>query len=401
MDYREYEAEDLLLDPSFCDYCRGKDNEAKIFWEEWIADHPERNEVFRQARELYSLLNGNHNPLQYFEDEQAFRATMKEHLELDKRADPFLHEEILATGNFAGEPGRARAETLGTSLDPVGSFRPVKRSLRKIWLYAGSLAATVVLVIGIRMLMNPMASRPVPLPWEYARSSKTGERKSFQLPDGSQVMLNSGSKLKIAKEFNVSMREIWLEGEAFFDVTHIAGRPFVIHTSSMDVKVLGTTFNIRDYPSDRVTETSLLKGSVIVTVKGEQNKEILLHPNEKIVLSNDKEVVSSSQLTKTSAVSPEKKYKIATLTYNQTDSSLVEVSWTENRLAFNETSFDEIAVELERWYNVSIRFADDSVKQYRFTAAFEKNTLPQVLHALQLSRHFEYEIKGDNQVIIK
>jgi ferric-dicitrate binding protein FerR (iron transport regulator) len=238
-------------------------------------------------------------------------------------------------------------------------------------------------------------------PKEYLQISGAGERKSFTLSDGTKVMLNAGSTLRIAREFNVSRREIWLEGEGFFEVTHDAGRPFVIHTSSMDVKVLGTVLNIRDYPSDRVTETSLLKGSVAVVIKGNDNKEIVLHPNEKIVVSNERSSVTSLLSSRTPAPGTQKKIKIAGLTYNAADSSLAEVSWTQNVLSFNETNFEEIAVQLERWYSVSIRFGDEPVKQFKFTGTFQKKTLPQVLDALQLSRHFEYEIKDDSLVVIK
>ena len=80
-------------------------------------------------------------------------------------------------------------------------------------------------------------------------------------------MLNAGSTLTMAKDFNEQSREVTLEGEAFFDVSHNPGKPFIIHTTSMNVRVLGTVFNVKAYPADKLAETSLLKGSVEITLK--------------------------------------------------------------------------------------------------------------------------------------
>src|SRR5262249_5831985 len=161
---------------------------------------------------------------------------------------------------------------------------------------------------------------------------------------------------------------------------------------SMDVKVLGTTFNVKAYASDKVTETSLLKGSVEITLNSTTNKgkKIILKPNEKIILPNIEDIKARKGMAST----PQQEtvnYKISDLTY--IDSELVETSWTENRLVFNDSNFEEIAAELYRWYNVSIRFDDEAVKQYRFTGTFDQKNITQILDALQLSRHFEYKIE--------
>jgi transmembrane sensor len=364
MEFLEYEIEDLLQDPSFCNYCQGTDEQAVCFWEEWIAAHPGKQETCKQAKELYYLLNGNISSAQYLRDSKQFRARMDDHI-----------------------------------LAPRIGWR-----FKKGLLFAGTVAATIILLITIAVLKNqPSPIHKDQLPVEFFQTTGEGERKSFQLPDGSKVMLNAGSSLRLANNFNVSTREIQLEGEAFFDVSHDSLRPFIIHTSSMDVRVVGTLFNVRAYPMDKVTETSLLRGSVMVFVKGSSNKPIILHPNEKIILSNGligpADIPAPSQAN---TISREvKKYKIAGLTYNESDSSSAEFSWTENRLIFSHDNFEEIASRLERWYNVSIRFVDEAPKQYEFTGTFDRKTIEQVLDALQLSRRFEYEIKADNQIIIK
>jgi transmembrane sensor len=381
MDYSEYEAEDFLLDPSFQDYCLGKDEQTVRSWEQWMAANPGKHNIIRQARQLYVLLNGNHGAQEFLADAKAFRALFAEHL------------------------GDNRVSS--DDRDNRDNQEPA-RTPRK-WYYRGAIAATSLTILFLVVLFlrrTPTPSPPVsrPAPSEYVQTSKAGERKSFQLPDGSKVMLNAGSSLRIPVGFNRSGREISLEGEAFFDVARDASKPFVIHTAKMDIKVLGTSFNVKAYPGDARTETSLLTGSVEILVKDGRNEKFILHPREKIIVQNSTKAVARPDPARAKApvagTAGSTQYKIERLRFNKRDSSLLEISWTESRLAFNEDSFEAIALQLERWYNVSIRFEDESVKQFQFTAIFDKKTIAQVLDALQLSRPFTYRIEEDGQIVI-
>lgn len=370
MQYTDYAVEDFLLDESFRNYCLGKQEKDVNFWEAWIAAHPGKYEEVRQAKELYFIINGNIKAGQFREHQQQFETMLQQHI---------------TAGNTS------------TAELPPFSGRQINYWKRTLWI-ASLAAAAVLAFIFIPGTGKPVATQQAPLKYEYSKVSNAGERKSFQLPDGSKVMLNAGSTINIAQNFNEQTREITLEGEAFFDVTHNPAKPFIIHTSSMDVKVLGTTFNVKAYASDKITETSLIKGSVEITLNKSNRKKIILHPNEKIVLPNipvDAAAKKGSGSNGPAAVD----YRIADLTY--INSELVETSWTEDRLAFNEDSFEEIAAKLSRWYNVSIRVEDEEIKQYRFTATFDQKTITQVLDALQLSRHFDYKIEENNRIVIR
>jgi transmembrane sensor len=371
MQYTDYAVEDFLLDASFRNYCLGASEKDVQFWESWMAANPHRFDELMQAKEMFFLLNGDIRPGQIKQDRQLFKESFEKHL--------------------------------GTTIDtstPVEEAIPKRNPVRKIFLYV-SLAAAIAAGFFFlpKVLVRPTPA-PAPLQYEYTQASKAGERKSFQLPDGSKVMLNAGSTLTMAKDFNSSSREVTLEGEAFFDVSHNPGKPFIIHTAAMHVKVLGTIFNVKAYPADKTAETSLLKGSVEITLKNDEKKKIILHPNEKIVLPNtapEKSPVENVPTKKSST--PKAIYTIAALTY--IDSVVKEVSWTENRLAFNDNSFEEIAVELERWYNVLITIKDEAIKQYRFTATFDQKNIFQILDALQFTRHFDYVVEQNNQIIIR
>src|SRR6266404_8039455 len=118
-------------------------------------------------------------------------------------------------------------------------------------------------------------------------STKPGSTSQIQLPDGSVVWLNASSNLTYDKNFGKTFREVNLTGEAFFNVTKDPSHPFIIHTKVIDVKVLGTEFNVKGYPNDAYTETSLIRGSVEVTVKNRADEKHYLKPNEKISVANN------------------------------------------------------------------------------------------------------------------
>jgi transmembrane sensor len=119
--------------------------------------------------------------------------------------------------------------------------------------------------------------------------TKKGSKSHIVLPDGTNVWLNADSKIIYPGNFQGETREVSLVGEAFFDVVKNVNKPFIIHTGTMDVKVLGTAFNVRSYPGEMTTEASLLRGLIEVTLNGTEKKKILLKPNEKLTVLNSDE----------------------------------------------------------------------------------------------------------------
>src|SRR5687767_10483603 len=107
-------------------------------------------------------------------------------------------------------------------------------------------------------------------------STRYGSRTDIVLPDGTKVWLNAGSKLTYDKSFGEVIRNVKLTGEAYFDVVHNSDKPFVIHTTAMDIKVLGTEFNVKSYPDERTAEASLIRGSIEVTLKDKRAEKIVM-----------------------------------------------------------------------------------------------------------------------------
>jgi len=234
-------------------------------------------------------------------------------------------------------------------------------------------------------------------------STKPGSRMTqIQLPDGSVVRLNSSSSLAYGKNFGKNLREVSLTGEAFFDVTKDSSHPFIIHTNVIDIKVLGTAFNVKSYPNDAITETSLIRGTVEVTVKNRSNAKIYLEPNQKLVVANDNSVMNttspyqSEQKANKPEVSAKQIYAVQPLTLNPVDSTIIETSWVANRLVFQENeTFKEVALKMERWYGVQIYFTSEEVAGYRPFASFKNETVTQALDELKLGLKFNYKIEGN------
>lgn len=225
-------------------------------------------------------------------------------------------------------------------------------------------------------------------------STKNGNHSRIQLPDGSQVWLNAGSKLNYGKSFNGSKREVELVGEAYFDVAKNPAKPFIINTATMQLRVLGTQFNVRCYANENTSEASLVHGSLEVYEK-KRGQKWLLKPNEKIVVYNKLSAVQPGEV-KTQGVESWENMPIVTLktlTYNENDSVSVEAAWTRNRLSFQDESFESVARKMERWFDAEFVFRDESKKSLRMQGTFTTETLEQALGALEFSFNFHYKLE--------
>jgi transmembrane sensor len=240
-------------------------------------------------------------------------------------------------------------------------------------------------------------------------STRYGSRTKLLLPDSTQVWLNSGSKLTYDKTYGNGTREVSLSGEAYFDVVKNPTHPFVIHTVNIDIKVLGTAFNVKSFPNEKNTETSLIRGSIEVTFKNRPSEKIILKPNEKLITANEEPVKDSAQkeaqqekskpATAKEAARQDPLVMVSHLTYEPHDGTIVETSWMENKLIFRSETFEELAIKLERWYGISIRFTDEEIKPRRLTGVFENESLQQALEALQLITPFAYKMNKSEVMI--
>ena len=214
--------------------------------------------------------------------------------------------------------------------------------------------------------------------------TKYGTRSYQELPDGSKLWLNAGSKVVYADNFLAGKRELTLQGEAFFDVHHDPKHPFIIHTGQVDVRVLGTTLNVRAYPEDSAIETTLINGKVEIDVKGRQKQTIVLRPSEKVSVAVEKKRVPVGDGIRLRHVAPDSTY-----------GTIVETSWVEDKLVFRNEQFGAVAARMERWYNIRIRFDNDRYQQQMLTGYFKDQPVENVMKALQLILGFHYKKEND------
>jgi transmembrane sensor len=273
----------------------------------------------------------------------------------------------------------------GTEL-PAEPLRP--RKAGRILL---PLALLTILVISLYMLW-PKGETDTRQAQVSEVQTKAGSRTRLVLPDSSTVWLNAGSKLSYPEGFGVKTRELTLSGEAFFDVRK-SNIPFIINTPSVRISVLGTAFNVKSYPNEKTTETSIVRGKVEVSLNNSPGKKFILERDEKLVVPN----VTRENLQTT----PGKKEPVillGKLTHLE-DSSIMETSWVENKLVFMDESFAEVAKKMERWYNVKIEIRDARIALARLTGTFENETVTQALEALQITMPFRFTTEK-NQIII-
>jgi ferric-dicitrate binding protein FerR (iron transport regulator) len=283
-------------------------------------------------------------------------------------------------------------KTVGPSLTKSGTIKYLLRFSKVAAIIILCLAgAYIIYQKGTPVSVANVASNEISL---QIQKTPRGAKSVFTLADGTKVIMNADSKLKYPQNFTGATREVYLTGEAFFDVVHNAQVPFIIHTDKMNIKVLGTEFNVKSYPEDSTSETTLIHGMVEVTLNDRPDDRIILKPTEKLIVSKSGKEKFSSEIQKTLSVHSAE-LLISSLHYiSKSDSAVVETSWVDNKLVFQDESFGKLAEDMSRKYDVSIQFSNGAIRNFKFTGIFEKETITEALNALQLTEKFKYKIDG-------
>ena len=339
-----------------------------------------------ELQELEELMRNNpdwHYPAQHIDD--IWNMSMKD--------DPYEAEEAFL---HHVEKMKKKAGDFTMDEAPDQSSRTSHEKKIRLWSY--SAAAVVLVIAGVLVFKHFIGSAPKANEEKISEvSTKKGSKSKLVLPDGTLVWLNAGSKLSYKKDFGNAHREITLVGEAFFDVVKMPGLPFVIETNTIEVRVLGTSFNVKSYPDEKITETSLIKGSVEITIKSRPSEKFILKPNEKLVVANKSDKKDGAnddvEMNKIPLVTLDR------LTVNPDDSNTIETSWVQNKLIFRNESFKNLAAKMERWYGVEFIFKDRKIEEIHLSGTFEKETIQQALAALQITAHFNYSINQNTVTI--
>lgn len=229
-----------------------------------------------------------------------------------------------------------------------------------------------------------------------------GSKAEFSLSDGTVITLNAGSTIKVDPSFGTRDRIIELEGEGYFKVARDESKPFMVRTPYLNVTALGTEFNIKAYTVDKTIETTLVSGSVKIepTSKESKGEITILKPSEKLTFFKED---SRSEQVSTSDVKRERNDIKPVKVHNSAVTRLIKenvniepvVSWKENRWIFEQQSLSQIAVDLERIYDVKIVFDSEKLKTYRFTGIILAEPIEQVLEVMSITAPISFNLKGN------
>lgn len=199
-----------------------------------------------------------------------------------------------------------------------------------------------------------------------------GKMFTLVLSDGTKVHLNSGTRIKFPVKFpKKGVREVLVYGEAYFDVTKDEKRPFVVNSKEVEIKVLGTQFNISSYEDQNEVATVLVEGSVSLSNSDDMKDEVILKPGDKGAWNKEKGIMEVEQVDVT-----------------------LHTGWVNGEVVFRNAPFTELLASLERTYNVKIENVNDSIIDQTFSARFNRNVeeIEDVLDALRIITPFDYEI---------
>jgi len=249
---------------------------------------------------------------------------------------------------------------------------PVKQSIRLSFI--SKIAATLLLLLLVGGLVNyhtKQQSYRSFAAFNYCIVTEKGERASVVLPDGTKVYLNSGTTLSYPATFGKTDRQVGLTGEAYFEVKKDENLPFVVNTKEINIKVLGTVFNVYAYPGSDWFEVSLIEGSVeLSTTDG--NQSVILKPYQKAHYSYH---TSKFEITKTDL--------------------RLETAWKRGDLMFRSEPIENVFRQIDMFYGTTTRI-EGTCPEKLFTGTFREGDINQVLKNLQIHFKFKYQKTGND-----
>lgn len=251
---------------------------------------------------------------------------------------------------------------------------PRKSISWKYYLQKTAAILFIPLLIGSISYIFYMSNRKIgsEIVWQTVETVP-GQKSFIELPDGTQVWLNSETKLTYSLPFCENSREIRLTGEAFFEVVKMDDCPFHVDLGEIGVKVLGTEFNISNYATDNSARIYLNSGNVQIYSTGKENESVLanMNPGEIAFYQKDSKEISLDRRN-----------------------SEISMAWMEGKLVFRDEAMTDVVGRLNRWFNVDIEIIDPVISEYSYTATFQHESLEQVLELLKISAPIDYKIQS-------
>ncbi len=342
LNYKDYTVHDFVKDELFIKWVLKPDLESDHFWQKWLENNPDKAQVLETARRFIEQLHFQHS------------------FEIGNDQYTRILEQIM---RYKWQEDIAQQDKWRTKI-------------RIIW---WSLAATLLIIVTSIAILNYMSAtnQEISATQHYiVKKIPAGSKYSLRLPDGSKVQLNACSELRYPQQFDGDMREVYLNGEAFFEVEKDSTKPFLIHTGDLLTRVVGTSFNIRAYQNEVVKKIAVVTG--IVRITSQHGVSIMVEPETMAIYKNDDE-------------------SIKTQVYNANE----EIGWKDGLLYFNKSALGFVFQQLESWYGVQISVSDDISKDEKYSGEFHNETLDNVLEGIAYTSGFQFKIDGKHVMIFK
>lgn len=322
--YKNFSIEDFLSDKFFNQWVKNASSKDSEIWETWIENNPDKQDLVKQAKQIILALKYQREQLSdNFYDK------------LKSRIDLTIEQE---------KPAELRVF-------------PFMRVLKLAAVFIG-------LVIGAYLLLKT-DKRGTPISY-ISYSSKYAETKEVILPDSSKVVLNANSSITYKDDRDKSLREVWLKGEAFFDVKHIEDGnkiplKFIVHAKDVNVQVVGTQFNINNIDGAK-TEVLLTRGKVILSVPGKSIYPVTMSPHDLVRYNNKTNKVKVDKVSPTNYI-----------------------AWLDRKYVLEKKTLEDISKDLYKFYGCSIAFKDMEMRKQQLSGTLElqdQETLIKTLSAL-------------------
>ena len=361
-----YTVEELMLNDSFLRYCLDEQSPDKEFWEKETELYRDQQGVFAEARYTIILLHGKLDNNEVTRQVEKIRKIIGSQEEKYSSLKNLIEPVSLRPGIKKQSPGQ----------------KPAKH-FRKPYLIYGVAALALIFFGGY--LVKYSGSKTIisqPKLTEASYDCGMGERKSIQLPDGSVVVLNSNSSIRLAGNVNQTARTIILKGEAFFQVAKNPAKPFIVHSGAFSVTAVGTSFYVYAGNSENDYKVDLLEGKVRLSAG--ENKTTATETRETMLLPGEEGTWQFPRMSFTKSLC---------------DSVLLR-KWISGRLSFKNMPVEKVFELLQQWYGLHIIIKHKKWDRLTLTGDYDNKPLDHVLKIICFSLSAGYSYSG-NQVIIE
>lgn len=323
------DTDDFLLSENFNEFVLGNSSKQQKKWDSYLKEFPDTKLAADRARKIILGLD-----------------SMEDRISQKEIPDTKLHSQSEETwGKYKGEKSKT-----------------VILRVSKVMWRSITIAAALVFAVLFYSVLNNFIGNIKSTPEYFEVYVPSAKQSRLTLPDGTKVWVNSETKIKYSNQFNSKDRNIYLSGEAYFEVSKNEDLPFYVISRGVEIKVLGTKFNVKGYADEDKVETVLVEGKVELSRVGDKSgSSIELQPGDKATLNLATSKVAISR-----------------------EDVIDDIAWKDGKMIFRNSPLEEVCKILSRRYNAEIVLSDDAGRllHHPFTFTIENETLPLVLDYL-------------------